>query len=91
MCMVSMVYRYGTDELQKFVPPSITPQWPNPFAPPAPDVEDLKRRVAELEKMLKAATEYDKATGQPDCDDAEKLETLKKLAEQLGVPISFPA
>lgn len=45
----------------------------------------LKKEIEELKKLLLAAKEYDKNTGQPDCEIDEKVKTIKKLAELVGV------
>lgn len=51
------------------------------------EFEALKKEVEELKKLLLAAKEYDKNTGQPDCHMDEKVEFIKKLAEYVGVDI----
>jgi len=61
------------------VPPPIQPIQP---AIPQTDIEEFR-------KLLERAREYDKRTGQPDCDLEEKRQRVKKLAQDLGVEISF--
>ena len=39
--------------------------------------------------IVKAAKVYDRKTGQPDCELDEKKEALKKIADGLGIKISF--
>lgn len=51
------------------------------------EFDALKKEVEELKKLLKAAKEFDTATGQPDCEIEEKTEFLRKLAEFLGVDL----
>ena len=85
MCVVSMVMDQGIDELRKW-------QSNPPLLPiPDPSVEQkLDRIISLLEKMMAQAAEYDKETGQPDCEHADKKRTLQELADQLNVTIEFP-
>lgn len=43
-----------------------------------------------LEELLRKAKEYDRITGQPDCELDEKRLALKKIADEMGVPVQFP-
>lgn len=54
------------------------------------EIDDLKKRVEVLEELLRKGKEYDRETGQPDCELDEKRQALKKIAEELGVEIAFP-
>lgn len=85
MCTVSMVMddwnsRYPN---QWTTSPYVVVTDPNSV--PREEFEALKKEVEELKKLLKAAKEYDAATGQPDCEVEEKVEMLKQLARALGV------
>ena len=51
------------------------------------EFEKLKRELEELKNLLRAAKIYDDKTGQPDCEMAEKVEFLKKMADFLGVDL----
>lgn len=51
------------------------------------EFDDLKKEVEELKKLLAAAKEYDKNTGQPDCEQGDKVEFIKRLADFLGVDL----
>ena len=51
------------------------------------EVEALRQEVAELRKLLLAAKEFDRATGQPDCEMDEKVELIKRIAEVVGVDL----
>lgn len=51
------------------------------------EFEELRKRIEELEKLIEAGKKYDEATGQPDCELDEKIELLRKIADQLGVEI----
>jgi hypothetical protein len=48
----------------------------------------LKAEVEELKLLLKAAKRYDEKTGQPNCEMAEKIAFLRKVAEFVGVDFS---
>lgn len=48
-------------------------------------IDDLRHEMEELKKLLLAAKEYDKNTGQPDCEMEEKVELIKRLAKLCGV------
>jgi len=51
--------------------------------------EELEKRVAALEELIRKGKEYDAATGQPDCELDEKRQALKKIADEMGVEIRF--
>ena len=84
MCVVSMVMDQGIRDL--------TP-WYQKFPLPSSQTTDQKldRIISLLEQLLVKAAEYDRASGQPDCEHAEKKRTLQDIAERLGVEIQFPS
>lgn len=93
MCVVSMVGDHYADKWREWGQPVI-PIWPpQPFMPtPSPvidpvDFEKLKQDVLEMKELLKKAKAYDEAKGEPDCEIAEKLAILRKVAELVGVPL----
>lgn len=45
--------------------------------------------VAEFRTLLERAREYDRSTGQPDCELDTKRQAVKSIAKQLGVEIAF--
>lgn len=49
------------------------------------EFEALKKEVEGLRELLLKAKEFDKATGQPDCQMDEKVDFIKQLAKLLGV------
>jgi hypothetical protein len=68
-------------------------KWPH-FNPPPTyipiqipnwEIEALRKEVAELRKLLKAAKEFDSATGQPDCEMEQKVKLIKDIARLVGV------
>lgn len=52
------------------------------------DFDKLKAEVQELRKLLEAAIEFDKKTGQPDCQMDEKVAFIKEVARFVGVDLS---
>jgi hypothetical protein len=93
MCTVS----YIGDDFGKRLPgiaPNYT-QWitsPPTNAPTRAEFDALKKEMEELKDLLKAAKRYDERTGQPDCEQEDKVALLKRLAELVGVDLSevFP-
>lgn len=89
MCVVSFI---GDDFKKRF-----PQQWPgvDPFSPLTPadvfdkitrsEFDSLRNEVAELKKLLIAAKEYDKNTGQPDCEMEEKVSLIKAVGKMVGV------
>lgn len=51
------------------------------------DLNALRREVEELKKLLLAAKEFDKATGQPDCEMDKKVKLIKSIAKIVGVDL----
>jgi hypothetical protein len=84
MCIVSMVY----DHYQPLIP-QISPWQTDPWKPyTPPDPAATQRLIEEFRKALAAAATVDKLTGQPDCEDPEKVKLLDRIAElekQLGI------
>jgi hypothetical protein len=93
MCTVS----YIGDDFNRRLPqhyPDYT-KWVLPAPTSAPtrrEFEALKKEMQELKELLKAAKRYDEQTGQPDCEQEDKIALLKRLAELVGVDLSevFP-
>ena len=87
MCVVSMVMEHKWDEWYRRYPITVPlPPWSVPAPqPPMPTREEIE----EFRRLLERAREYDKRTGQPDCEMEEKRQKLKELADLLGVKIDF--
>lgn len=68
-------------------PATVPYPWVPQSQPPAPRVTDAE--IKEFRDLLEKARKYDKDHGQPDCDLDEKREKVRKLAEELGVDVSF--
>lgn len=79
MCVVSMITDHYIDKWKELKPPI---EWPynNPIT---------QDEIEELRKLLEKAKEYDKKTGQPDCELDSKRQALKEIAKELGVEIAF--
>lgn len=87
MCARSMIMEdFGRRHdwgLPYYLPP--IPALPGPS--PA-EFDALKKELEALRELLKAAKRFDEATDQPDCEDADKVALLRKLADALGVDLS---
>lgn len=80
MCVVSMVMDYYQDKWERqYIYPT------QPTFPTFPSKEEIK----EFRELLERAREYDRKTGQPNCELEEKKDAIKKLADNLGIEISF--
>lgn len=99
MCTMSMVMDHYRDNWWPRVNPPWAPNAPvGPFAP-APKVIPpgqvwvpnpvTQEEVDEFRRLLDRARDYDRKNNEPDCELDEKRQTLKRLAEQMGVDISF--
>lgn len=84
MCVVSMIVDHYTNKWTEKWHEQQSTLEPIPLVSPITQEE-----VDEFRRLLQRAREYDKRTGQPDCELDEKRHVLKKLAEQLGVEIEF--
>ena len=84
MCVVSMIYDHYSERWWEKLHPPISP-WGIPMPPQIPS----KDEVEEFRKLLDRAREYDKKTGQKDCELEEKRDRVKKLADELGLKIDF--
>jgi hypothetical protein len=98
MCTVSMIM---DDWRDRFNPPGCVPNttggsptytfWP-PAGPTKEEFDALKAEVQRMKKLLIAAKIYDEESGQPDCENADKIALFRQLAKLLGVDIEdlFP-
>jgi len=98
MCVVSNIGDYGGGtipprypwvypHIQPWIDPSRTIGWPGDNQPTQEDFDALKKEVQALKKLLRAGKEFDEATGQADCENADKIAIIRKLAELVGVDL----
>ncbi len=78
MCLTSAIYDYGRQN----------PPWQNPdprLTQPPPILPDHEAAdaIKRFLKMLDAAKDYDDATGQPDCETADKASFIKEVLDRL--------
>jgi len=99
MCTISMIGDHYRD-MWKPMPwyPNVLPQVPAPM-PQAPititmppeisraEFDDLKRQVAEMKELLRRAKAYDEQNGEPECEIAEKMDLLRRVAKMVGVDL----
>jgi hypothetical protein len=52
------------------------------------EFDELKRQVLDMKYLLIKAKEIDDKTGQPECEQEDKVKVLKTIAEALGVDLS---
>lgn len=82
MCTVSMVGDVYSDRW-RWVPDRFQIDVPITRA----EFELLKRDVEEMKELLKAAKRIDVLTGNPECEMEEKIATLRKVAELVGIDL----
>ena len=99
MCTMSMVGDHYRDMWQPKPWYPLIPQVPAAPMPQAPititmspeisraEFEDLKRQVAEMKELLRRAKEYDERNGEPECEMAEKMDLLRRVAKMVGVDL----
>lgn len=102
MCVVSMIgdhYRdkfdpYRDSGTPPFAPPQRTPDYADIVRRITGDqtvtreeFDSLKREIAEMKELITKARAYDAANGEPACENDEKLELLRKIAEKVGITL----
>lgn len=103
MCTVSMVGDFYTDKWKDLTPSNPIPNpyintpvtttgntmdfWKTPWATKQ-EYDALKKEVEDMKELLKRAIEYDKKNNEPHCEIEEKIATLKKIAEWVGVDLT---
>ena len=86
MCFASFVGQHYDDVWRPQVAPFTTATtWVQSIS--REEFEQLKRDVAEMKELLIAAKRIDEVTGQPDCEMAEKVDLLRRVAEAVGVDL----
>lgn len=93
MCVVSMIIDHYDDKWSKppYIVPNVVPGSPTyiPVYPQVPPKLPTQEEIDEFHRLLKRAREYDKKNNEPDCELQEKKNKIKKLADELGIDISF--
>lgn len=89
MCVTSFVGDYYADRW-RWVPNSVpSPILPDMWGPiTRAEFDDLKREVAEMLELMKAAKRIDELTGQPDCEMEDKITVLRQVAKLVGVDLA---
>ena len=59
----------------------------NPNSASKEDLEKLRQEVIEMKELLKRALKYDEDNKEPHCEMDDKVATLKKVAELVGVDL----
>jgi hypothetical protein len=49
------------------------------------EFEQLRKEVEEMKQLLIKALDYDKRNNEPDCQIEDKLETLRRIAAEVGI------
>lgn len=98
MCVISQIGDHYTEKWRPFVQPTpglhpfpnVQPEQVGPgyFGPSRREFDALRAEVEECLRLLKAAREIDTVLGQAECQTAEKIEIIKKIAALVGVDIS---
>lgn len=89
MCVVSNIggaWAKSAPSIYPWAVPDANPQPPAVVTPA--EMAALRREMEELRKLLLAAKAFDAATGQPDCEEEEKVALIKRLAEIVGVDMT---
>jgi hypothetical protein len=85
-----MIMDHYRDRWAPLIPQVPVQPWPLVNPQIVPLVSPVSpAEVAEFRRLLERAREYDKRTHQADCELDEKRAVLKKLADALGIDISF--
>lgn len=86
MCSYSMIADHYTDRWKETYPQFVVYP-PQQDMPSRVEFEALRKEVESLKELLIKAKEYDAKSGQPDCEMAEKVALLKRVAELVGVDL----
>lgn len=84
MCVVSMIGDHYHDKWNK---PDYQDWFGRIDTITKEEFNSLKKEVEEMKELLKKAIKYDEINNQPHCEIEEKIATLKKVAELLGVSL----
>jgi hypothetical protein len=78
----------GLGELPDSLPKPVAP-WTNPLIKDVPPYNGpTKEQFEEFLQLMRQARKFDEAMGHPNCEQREKLEWMKGIAEYLGCDVS---
>lgn len=90
MCVVSMVGDFAQERWPKEYPWVIKPMTGEDFSNVSRgEFEALKREVEMIKELLAKAKLYDEVNKEPNCEMAEKIALLKKVADLVGVELEL--
>lgn len=100
MCVVSMVTDHYIDRWGRWIPGPYYPSYPNTnpdpgfiresYLGPQPlTPAERAKETQQFKDLIERARKYDKDNNEPDCELDEKRKALKKIADELGIDISF--
>lgn len=91
MCSVSMVMDHYGQKWGELYPHIVTtPQTQTVVVGPyvtRDELEALRRDVEDLRGLIIRAKQYDREHNQPDCEVADKVALVRKVAELVGIDI----
>ena len=85
MCVVSMVGDHYSNKWEKEFPKLNEKDFRLDLLQAQLDL--LKKEVEEMKELLSKAVQYDTEHNQPHCEIEDKLNTLKKIAELVGIDL----
>lgn len=79
MCAVSAIVDYGRKQWRDVIDTIPT----LPYVPYQPSKEEMEAKLAAFMKLVEAARKFDEETGQPDCEDSEKVAWLARVMKTI--------
>ncbi len=84
MCVVSMIAKHYEDEFNK---PNYQDLFKSINNVTRGEFDALKKEVENMKTLLEKALKYDEENNEPDCYIDDKIETLKKIADLVGIDL----
>jgi len=85
MCTVSMI---GDHFNNKWNQPYYQQTFTNLSSISKQEFDALKKEVEDMKQLLIRAKIYDEKNNEPNCEIEEKIETLRKIADLMGVDLN---